>query len=342
MKKATTRYTEIAHGSENSKKDIKPALVKTSMAVMVLSQVTAVLPSAGFGGTGIASAAEKKAFNDVSSSSWMYKYVMKIAALGFAEGDTTGNFNPKAPLTHQEAAIMAVRFLGTEEPSGTSASSSLEVSDWASAWVQTAINEGLIKPEEETASGWGTQNASREWLTKLVIRLLDKENEALALASEPLPFNDENQISAWATGYINAASQLKVVQGFEDKTFRPTADVTRAQAAAIFSLAERYAPAQSGTVARGTVVSLTGSQIGVLTEAGQVVNLKIDSTTLIFGTGGASASDIAAGQPITAIYSNGAASYIEIADITKAEITLPAPKGETGATGAAGLVGATG
>ncbi|ETT61001.1 hypothetical protein C173_27340 [Paenibacillus sp. FSL R7-277] len=31
----------------------------------------------------------KKGFSDVSNSSWMYKYVMKIAALGFAEGDTS-------------------------------------------------------------------------------------------------------------------------------------------------------------------------------------------------------------------------------------------------------------
>ncbi|WP_339220224.1 S-layer homology domain-containing protein [Paenibacillus sp. FSL H8-0332] len=43
--------------------------------------------------------AEKFSFSDVSNSSWMYKYVMKIATLGFAEGDTAGNFNPKAPLT---------------------------------------------------------------------------------------------------------------------------------------------------------------------------------------------------------------------------------------------------
>ncbi|WP_342478990.1 S-layer homology domain-containing protein [Paenibacillus sp. FSL H7-0350] len=27
----------------------------------------------------------KKGFSDVSNSSWMYKYVMKIATLGFAE-----------------------------------------------------------------------------------------------------------------------------------------------------------------------------------------------------------------------------------------------------------------
>lgn len=30
-------------------------------------------------------AEEKKGFSDVSNSSWMYKYVMKIATLGFAE-----------------------------------------------------------------------------------------------------------------------------------------------------------------------------------------------------------------------------------------------------------------
>ncbi|WP_342562982.1 S-layer homology domain-containing protein [Paenibacillus sp. FSL R7-0345] len=135
-KQQINKYTEILPDQVNTKKDIKPVLMKTSMAVMVLSQTAGLLPSFGLGGTGVASAAENKGFNDVSSSSWMYKYVMKIAALGFAEGDNVGNFNPKTPLTHQEAAIMALRFLGVDAPSSPASASSLEVSDWANAWVK--------------------------------------------------------------------------------------------------------------------------------------------------------------------------------------------------------------
>ncbi len=41
--------------------------------------------------------------------------------------------------------------------------------------------------------------------------------------------------SAWYAGYIQAAAELKLIEGFDDGTFRPNDYITRAQACTIIN-----------------------------------------------------------------------------------------------------------
>lgn len=57
----------------------------------------------------------KVKFNDVKGTDWYYRAVMACAKAGIFKGDDLGNFNPNAPITRQDAALVLMRiFIGED------------------------------------------------------------------------------------------------------------------------------------------------------------------------------------------------------------------------------------
>jgi len=67
---------------------------------------------------------------------------------------------------------------------------------------------------------------TREQVAKIEVLALGEENQAQALASEPLSFVDAAAIPAWARGYIAEAMNLGLIAGYPNGTFRPGAEIT--------------------------------------------------------------------------------------------------------------------
>jgi hypothetical protein len=105
------------------------------------------------------------------------------------------------------------------------------------------LNRGLIPNSEEIAANkgatreWVTQlivhTIAKDWVTKLIIGIITKQNDETS-------FIDRANISPAISGYINVASQLNIVVGFEDNTFKPQDIVSRAEMATILSKAKPY------------------------------------------------------------------------------------------------------
>lgn len=64
-------------------------------------------------------------------------------------------------------------------------------------------------------------------------------------AGGEINFSDNSSIPLWSKGYIITALQKSAVTGYEDRTFRPSSQVTRAEMAAIISRALSLPPAQN-------------------------------------------------------------------------------------------------
>src|SRR5690606_16397556 len=118
----------------------------------------------------------------------------------------------------------------------------LAADDWAKPYVSLALKQGLLDAQGEASDSgvWGQQPATREWATKLAIRVIDRQADADRLASAPSTFSDFSQSTPSLRGYINAAVELNIVEGFSDNTFKPLGRVTRAQMATILSNALPY------------------------------------------------------------------------------------------------------
>jgi len=198
----------------------------------------------------------------------------------------------------------------------------IAVDAYARPYVELAIEHGLINPsEEEDSSGkaqktsWGAREATREWVAKIVIRAIGKEAEAMQMAANPSPFKDSNDASPWASGYINEAFVLKIVNGLDDNNFGPKGPVTRAQMAAFLSRADKYLTSRPDNVKIGYVMEITDRKISVQDEKGELSEYAITSDTVIYNAKDDSritASSIKLTNEVYVVASRGNAYYIEL------------------------------
>ncbi|XOK63942.1 S-layer homology domain-containing protein [Paenibacillus elgii] len=292
--------------------------------------------SLAFGSPAFAAAAETKSnistgssvnsqrFTDVGDQHWAIKHVTKLASLGVIEGYEKGEYRPEHSVSQQEVIVMALRFMGLEsEVAKSKAGTALpfSVDNFFKPYVAYAIDRGLINIQEETADGtnaktaWGSKEASREWVAKLVIRAIGKQELANQQTQSSSSFTDSKDFSSWAAGYINAAVSLKIVQGFEDNSFKPKDKVTRAQMATFLSRADKEATSRSSRVVTGYVMEITDRKISVLNANGQTTEYTLSSDTALYSgkdDSRISLSNIKLTNEVYLVQNQGAALYIEL------------------------------
>lgn len=272
-------------------------------------------------------------FSDVQADHWAIKHVTKLASLGIIQGYEKAEYRPENTVSQQDVIIMAIRMMGLEDAALANKAETVLpvlVSDYAKPYVAYAFDKGLISVAEEldstpAKSVWGSRDASREWVAKLVIRAIGKEDMAKQHAASTVPFTDANDFSAWAKGYVNAAVLLGIVQGFEDGGFKPNGKVTRAQMATFLSRADKELTTRSSRVSIGYVMELTDKKISVLTDNDQTHTYNLTADTVVYNAKDDSRiplSQIKLTNRVYVVQNLNNALYVELTDDSeKMEVT---------------------
>ncbi|RAP78153.1 S-layer homology domain-containing protein [Paenibacillus montanisoli] len=238
--------------------------VKVVSSMLVFSVLTGY--SAAGGSLAHADSAVTSRFSDVPAGHWAEKHIAKLAMQGIIKGNN-GAFKPSDNVSQQEAVALAIRFIGKEQAVRVDDAivfpDSFEVSNYFKPYIILAFQEGLLDRQEEfelaeadQGSAWGTKKASREWITKLMIKAIGKQKEAEALANDAVSFSDGSKVGADYKGYVNAAVSLQLIKGVSADRFDPKGLITRAAIATMFSRAEIQFP-----------VSYNGQLTGIITSA---------------------------------------------------------------------------
>ncbi|WP_274650538.1 S-layer homology domain-containing protein [Paenibacillus humicola] len=223
---------------------------KTAAAAVVFS----LLSGGVIAGVPSASAAAAGGFTDVPASHWAAKPILKLSLQGIVQGNN-GKFMPNDNITQQEAITMVLRFMDKEadvqQDNAIVFPDSFKVDNFFKPYVVLALQLNLIDQntefklaEQNPSSPWGERKASREWITKLIVRAIGQTSLADSLAASPAAFSDKGKIDDGYAGYINAAVSLKLVNGVTPDTFEPQSPITRAAMATLLSRAESQYPVQ--------------------------------------------------------------------------------------------------
>ena len=86
--------------------------------------------------------------------------------------------------------------------------------------IVDGYTDNTFKPDKEV---------TRAEMAKLIIMMLNNEETATALAGNT-KFSDVASTS-WASGYVNATSQLEIIIGYKDGTYKPNNSISYAEAA---------------------------------------------------------------------------------------------------------------
>ncbi|MFS0722584.1 S-layer homology domain-containing protein [Paenibacillus sp. 1P07SE] len=209
---------------------------------------------------------------DVVAGHWAEKHIAKLSLQGIVQGyGADGRYGTNDGVSHEDAVIMAVRFLGREDEIDLEQNvvfpEDFGVKDYAKPYVIYAMQNGLLDRDqefelaEELPEGWGSRKASREWVTRLMIRTIAETELAEELANRPSSFNDRNQIDAEYRGFVNAAVELKLMNGVSEDKFEPKTTVTRAMLATLLSRAQGQFAVDYPAQAQGLISRLTDTAI---------------------------------------------------------------------------------
>lgn len=164
---------------------------------------------------------------------WAEDVIRDLEARGILAGYEDGTFRPDIGVTRQEIAVIMTRALDLEEKAAEYAAKDTGFADDndVAAWGRGAIN---LMVEMGIYTGYDdnefkpNKTILRQELIAVVMRYAAMTEEGLQAA-----FVDSEEIHGYAESFIAHASELGIVNGYPDGTFKPMNNVTRAEAAKI-------------------------------------------------------------------------------------------------------------
>lgn len=163
-------------------------------------------------------------YSDIASS-WAAEDINLLADMGIVTGNPDGTFRPDNQITRAEIVTILVRMYDLD-------SDNMMIFDdtkdhWANGYISIAAALGYVNGFDAQHFGPDEQ-LTREQMAVMVARIAELKEDTSG--SNPLSFSDKDGISSWALNAVTAVFQNGVISGYPDGTFRPTAEITRAEA----------------------------------------------------------------------------------------------------------------
>lgn len=170
-------------------------------------------------------------FGDITDH-WAKEMIKELAESGAVNGYDTEEglfFRPDNSITRAEFAVMLAGFMEIDTSGYKDAESPFadEIPDWAKPSVLALASLGYVSGKQAEN---GIIYAPADRITRAeASTIIGRTLEHLTQESDTA-FADSDTIPDWAKAYVARLSAVGVVSGYEDTTFRPANDVTRAEA----------------------------------------------------------------------------------------------------------------
>ncbi len=166
-------------------------------------------------------------FSDVGDSHWAKDYIEELYEKGIVSGTSAKEFSPSDNVKREEFVKMIVNAAGLEIADYKEGFGDVKIDDWYATYVITALENGLINGVAADRFGAG-QEITRQDIAVILYKALAEKTGEVEGAPE---FADSDSISDYAVTAVKALADLKIINGYEDKTFRANEKATRAEAA---------------------------------------------------------------------------------------------------------------
>gem|GEM_PF-3123203 len=177
----------------------------------------------------LVSPAASLSFSDVIPSYWASESIRELFRLGYIKGYPDGTFKPGNPISRAELVTVMNKVLKLAPTDQNSVSfKDISTRDWFYNSVQNTFNAGLVK-------GYGNnsfapdKSINREELASILIRALDSASSVKQDSAGKTGFVDDAAISPWARDAIALAVSNGLIKGYQDNTFSPKNQATRAE-----------------------------------------------------------------------------------------------------------------
>lgn len=178
-----------------------------------------------FSGLGASAYSSGVVFKDVTDSHWASENISRLVEDGVISGYPDGNFKPEGTITYGEFIKLAVIATTCNNPG------SAYSCHWATNYYYTAIQTGLFV-ESDISQSMFDSPIPRSDMALIAANAIDqsvcKEQEELVHSYIVDIAQAKNNERAVIKAYL-----LGIISGYTDRTFRPDASLTRAEAATV-------------------------------------------------------------------------------------------------------------
>ncbi|WP_241745354.1 S-layer homology domain-containing protein [Lysinibacillus sphaericus] len=227
----------------------------------------------------------KTTFKDVPKSHWAYESIKQVAEKGLVTGYEDGTYKPSAQVTRAEFATFLARVFESNERA-TGSFNDISDTHWANEAIQEGLALGFIKLEDYSKNKFEpnkpmTRGEMSRWLANGLVHanadygkaIEEMANSSLTLI--PIPEFYKGGVNKKDLPYIGVALGIGLLSGYEDFTFKPNGNTTRAEVATIlirFKDAMGKAPSDFTGLQELREVANTGTNILTLTNYEKVLH----------------------------------------------------------------------
>ena len=191
----------------------------------------------------VAEAATKTTFKDVPKSHWAYESIKQVAEKGLVADYSDGTYKPSAQVTRAEFATFLSRVFDGNDHT-PSKFSDVGASHWANDAIQEGLAVGFIKASDFSKNRFEPNKAmTRGEMSRWLANGLAHANADYGKAIEemansnltliPIPEFYKGGVDKKDLPYIGVALGTGLLSGYEDFTFKPNGNTTRAEVATI-------------------------------------------------------------------------------------------------------------
>ncbi len=178
-------------------------------------------------------------FTDVAEDAWYHDYVYDLVYRGVVNGMTATTYEPEGKLTRaQFVKLLACSLADAETLKTYEGKHPFKDSEghWAEAYIAWAKDKGIV--EGVSATEFDPEAPiTREQMATIFGRYALKQGIELSKSDNAAgSFPDADKISEYAREFVELMRIAGILNGYEDGTFRPQGNATRAEAAKLFSL----------------------------------------------------------------------------------------------------------
>jgi len=178
-------------------------------------------------------------FTDVAEDAWYHDYVYDLVYRGVVNGMTATTYEPEGKLTRaQFVKLLACSLADAETLKTYEGQHPFKDSEghWAEAYIAWAKDKGIVEGVSATAFD-PEAPITREQMATIFGRYALKQGIELPKSDNAAgSFPDADKISEYAREFVELMRIAGILNGYEDGTFRPQGNATRAEAAKLFSL----------------------------------------------------------------------------------------------------------
>lgn len=181
---------------------------------------------------GIEPPAKSIYFDDIEQAEWAKDAISKLAELKIVNGKADRIFAPNDPITREEFVAIVVRAFEITKNSNDIVFEDVLSNAWYYDAVKKAYNSGIVTGIDDKTFGIG-QLITRQDMAVIISRAVSYSSMELYPVYTDKELKDMDIVSDYASSAVSEMVKAGVVNGYEDGSFKPQNQATRAQAAKI-------------------------------------------------------------------------------------------------------------